>query len=163
MKLLLCAVGHKPPAWAEAGYEEYARRFPREMPLLLKPIKAEPRGAGSSRSADGLLAAEATRIEATLAAAAAGSSLRRIALDERGQRVSTRQLADRLEAWRQDGRDVALLIGGPDGLHPPLRESADESLRVSDLTLPHAMVRVIVAEALYRAWTLSTGHPYHRE
>jgi 23S rRNA (pseudouridine1915-N3)-methyltransferase len=161
VKLLVCAVGHKPPAWAEAGYGEYARRFPRELPLILKPIKAEPRGAGGSRSAEALMAAEAARIEAALAAA--GTGLRRVALDERGQRVSTRQLADRLDAWRHDGRDVALLIGGPDGLHAPLRESADEALRLSDLTLPHAMVRVIVAEALYRAWTLSTGHPYHRE
>jgi 23S rRNA (pseudouridine1915-N3)-methyltransferase len=163
MKLLLIAVGHKPPAWADAGYEEYARRFPREMPLLLKAIKAEPRGSGNGtgKPAAALMAAEAVRIEAALGGH--GSGLRRVALDERGTRLTTHALADRLQAWRQDGRDVALIVGGPDGLAPALRESADETLRLSDLTLPHAMVRVLLAEALYRAWTLTTGHPYHRD
>ncbi len=160
MKLLLCAVGQRPPAWAEAGYEEYARRFPRELPLVLKAIKAEPRG---SRTPEQLMAAEAERIDAAVVSAAAGGGVRRVALDERGDRLTTRALADRLALWREDGRDVALLVGGPDGLHPRLRESADERLRLSDLTLPHAMVRVLLAEALYRAWTLHTGHPYHRE
>lgn len=155
MKLMLCAVGHKPPAWAEAGYQEYARRFPRELELVLRPVKAEPRG---SRTVEQMMDAEATRLEA-----ACGTGVRRVVLDERGDRLTTRALADRLAAWRDDGRDVALLVGGPDGLHPRLRDAADDRIRLSDLTLPHAMVRVLLAEALYRAWTLSTGHPYHRE
>lgn len=155
MKLLLCAVGHKPPAWADAGYQEYARRFPRELELVLKAVKAETRG---SRTVEQMTAAEADRLEAAM-----GTGVRRVALDERGERLTTRALADRLEAWRAEGRDVALLVGGPDGLHPRLRDGADERIRLSDLTLPHALVRVLLAEALYRAWTLSTGHPYHRE
>jgi 23S rRNA (pseudouridine1915-N3)-methyltransferase len=155
VKLLLCAVGHKPPAWAEAGYLEYARRFPRELELVLRTVKAEPRG---SRTVEQMTDAEAARLEASC-----GAGVRRVALDERGDRLTTRALADRLTAWREDGRDVALLVGGPDGLHPRLRDGADERIRLSDLTLPHAMVRVVLAEALYRAWTLSTGHPYHRE
>ena len=84
-------------------------------------------------------------------------------LDEHGTRRSTAQLAERISAWRGEGRDVALLIGGPDGLDPSLKASADETLRLSDLTLPHAFARVLLAEALYRGWTLATGHPYHRE
>jgi 23S rRNA (pseudouridine1915-N3)-methyltransferase len=86
-----------------------------------------------------------------------------VVLTENGTRRTTAQLAERVQTWRQGGRDVALLIGGPDGLQPELQQSADETLRLSDLTLPHAFARVLLAEALYRAWTLSTGHPYHRE
>jgi 23S rRNA (pseudouridine1915-N3)-methyltransferase len=84
-------------------------------------------------------------------------------LDERGTRLTTVQLAQRMSAWMNDGRDVALLIGGPDGLDPALKASADETMRLSDLTLPHAFVRVLLAEALYRAWTVMVNHPYHRE
>jgi 23S rRNA (pseudouridine1915-N3)-methyltransferase len=89
--------------------------------------------------------------------------VRRVVLDEHGERLTTRQLSDRIAAWMRDGRDVALLVGGPDGLDPTLKTSADETMRLSDLTLPHAFVRVLLAEALYRAWTLMTNHPYHRE
>lgn len=155
MKLLLVAVGQRPPAWAEAAYGDYAKRFPPEMRLELKAVKAEPRG---SKTAAQLMAAEAARIVAALP-----KGVRRVALDERGDRVTTAQLAARLVAWQGDGRDVALLVGGPDGLEPALKDSADETLRLSDLTLPHAFVRVLLAEALYRAWTVSIGHPYHRE
>ena len=104
------------------------------------------------------MALEADRIEAALPKRA-----RRIVLDEHGSRLTTAQLADRLRAWMADGRDAALLIGGPDGLLPALKASADETLRLSDLTLPHALVRVLLIEALYRAWTVTIGHPYHRE
>ena len=155
MKLLLVAVGQRPPAWAAAAYDDFAKRFPPEMRLELKAVKAEPRGG---KSAPQLMAAEAQRIEAALP-----KGVRRVALDEHGSRVTTAQLADRLVAWQGDGRDVGLLIGGPDGLDPKLKSSADETLRLSDLTLPHAFVRVLLAEALYRAWTVSIGHPYHRE
>jgi 23S rRNA (pseudouridine1915-N3)-methyltransferase len=155
VKLLLVAVGQRPPAWADAAYEDFAKRFPPELKLELKAVKAEARG---SRSAAQLMAAEALRIEAALP-----RGVRRVVLDEQGERVTTRALADRLSAWQRDGRDVALIVGGPDGLDPALKARADESLRLSDLTLPHAFVRVLLAEALYRAWTLTINHPYHRE
>ncbi|HWP18266.1 MAG TPA: 23S rRNA (pseudouridine(1915)-N(3))-methyltransferase RlmH [Burkholderiaceae bacterium] len=155
MKLVVVAVGQRVPAWAEAAYDDYAKRFPPELRLELKPVKTEPRG---SKKLETLLAAERVRIEA-----ACPKDARIVALDERGDRVTTAQLSSRLEAWMQDGRDVAFLIGGPDGLDPSLREGAHERLRLSDLTLPHAMVRVLLAEQMYRAWSLMVGHPYHRE
>ena len=156
MRLWLVAVGQRPPAWVETAYQEYARRFPPELRLELKQCRAEPRGGG--RTAAQLTAAEAARIEAALPAGA-----RRVVLDERGDRLTTADLARRLGAWQLDGRDVAFLVGGPDGLDARLKEGADETLRLSDLTLPHAFVRVLLAEALYRAWSLRAGHPYHRE
>jgi 23S rRNA (pseudouridine1915-N3)-methyltransferase len=155
LKLILVAVGQRSPAWAATAFDEYAKRFPPELRLELKAVKAEPRG---SRTAAQLMAAEARRIEAAVPRGA-----RRIALDEQGERVTTRQLAERLLAWQREGRDAALLIGGPDGLDAALKASCDESLRLSDLTLPHAFVRVLVAEALYRAWSVTANHPYHRE
>ena len=155
MKLVLAAVGQRQPAWAEAAYEDFAKRFPPELRLELTAVKAAPRG---SRTPEQLMAAEAQRLEAALPKGA-----RRVVLDERGERLSTAQLAQRLQAWMRDGRDVALLVGGPDGLAPELKRSADETLRLSDLTLPHAFVRVLLAEALYRAWTVTVNHPYHRE
>jgi 23S rRNA (pseudouridine1915-N3)-methyltransferase len=155
MKLWLLAVGQRPPVWATAAYDEYARRFPPELRLELKAVKAEPR---ASRGAASMMAAEAARISA-----ACPKGARRVVLDERGTHLTTAQLAQRLQAWRDDGRDVALLMGGPDGLDDTLKSSADETLRLSDLTLPHALARVVLAEALYRAWTLLTHHPYHRE
>ncbi|MDT7835185.1 23S rRNA (pseudouridine(1915)-N(3))-methyltransferase RlmH [Aquabacterium sp. OR-4] len=156
MRLVLAAVGHKPPAWAETAYEDYAKRFPPELRLELKAVKAEPRTSG--KTAPQMMAAEALRLEAAIPKGA-----RRVILDERGARLTTVQLAERLRAWLGEGRDVALLVGGPDGLDPALKASADETLRISDLTLPHAMVRVLLAEALYRAWSVTAGHPYHRE
>jgi len=155
VKLLLAAVGQRQPSWAETAYDDFAKRFPPEMRLELKAVKAESRG---SKTAEQLMAAEAVRLEAALP-----KGVRRVVLDERGSRLTTMQLAARLAAWQQDGRDVALLVGGPDGLDPALKASADETLRLSDLTLPHAFVRVLLAEALYRAWTVLVNHPYHRE
>jgi len=156
MRLLLAAIGQRIPAWADAAFDEFAKRFPPEMRLELKALKAEPRDAG--RSAAQLMAAEAQRLEA-----ACPRGARRVVLDERGNRLTTAQLAERVSFWRGDGRDVVLLVGGPDGLDPALKATADETLRLSDLTLPHAFVRVLLAEALYRAWSVSIGHPYHRE
>ncbi len=155
MKLLLVAVGQRLPAWADEAYQDYAKRFPPDLRLELKAVKAEPR---SGKTADQLMAAEATRIEAALP-----RGVRRVVLDEHGSRLTTMQLAQRLTAWVNEGRDAALIVGGPDGLAPPLKDSADETLRLSDLTLPHAFVRVLLAEALYRAWTVTINHPYHRE
>lgn len=156
MKLIVVAVGQRQPAWADAAWADFAKRFPPEMRLELKALKAEPRSVG--RSAAQCMAAEARRIEAAIPKGA-----RRVVLDERGARLDTAQLAQRLRVWRGDGRDVALLVGGPDGLDPAQKTDADESLRLSDLTLPHAFVRVLLAEALYRAGSLIEGHPYHRE
>lgn len=156
MKLVVVAVGQKVPDWAETAWDEYARRFPPDCRLDLKAVKTEPRTSG--KPVEALMAAERTRIEVALPKGA-----RRVVLDERGTRVTTLALAERLRAWQHDGRDVALLIGGPDGLDPALRDGADELLRLSDLTLPHAFVRVLLAEALYRAWSVTVGHPYHRE
>ena len=156
MRLLLASVGQKPPAWAEAAYDDFAKRFPPELRLELKAVKAEPRTTG--KTAAQLMAAEAQRLEAAVPKGA-----RRVVLDERGTRLTTVQLAERLRFWLGDGRDVALLVGGPDGLDPALKATADETLRLSDLTLPHAFVRVLLAEALYRAWSVTANHPYHRE
>ncbi len=155
MKLFLVAVGQRQPAWAETAYDDFAKRFPPEMRLELKAVKAEARG---SKTAEQLMAAEATRLEAALP-----KGVRRVVFDERGDRLTTLQLSARMKAWMHDGRDVALVIGGPDGLDATLKQSADETLRLSDLTLPHAFVRVLLAEALYRAWTVMVNHPYHRE
>ena len=159
MKLLVLAVGQRQPAWADAAWADFAKRFPPEMRLELKALKAEPRTGG--KTAAQCMAAEAARFEAALLASTKGA--RRIVLDEHGTRLTTAALAARLQVWRGEGRDAALLIGGPDGLAPEVRATADETLRLSDLTLPHAFARVLLAEALYRAWSLSTGHPYHRE
>ena len=151
----MVAVGQRLPAWADEAYQDYAKRFPPDLRLELKAVKAEPR---SGKTADQLMAAEAVRIEAALP-----KGVRRVVLDEHGSRLTTLQLAQRLTAWTHDGRDAALIVGGPDGLAAPLKASADETLRLSDLTLPHAFVRVLLAEALYRAWTVTINHPYHRE
>ncbi len=155
MKLWLIAVGHRQPAWADQAYDEFAKRFPPEVKLQLKAVKSESRGG---KSAEQLMQAEATRIEAAMP-----KGVRRIVLDETGSRVTTLQLSERLQLWMAGGRDVALLIGGPDGLAASLKDTADERLRLSDLTLPHAFARILLAEALYRAWTVMTSHPYHRE
>ncbi|HOL38177.1 MAG TPA: 23S rRNA (pseudouridine(1915)-N(3))-methyltransferase RlmH [Rubrivivax sp.] len=159
MRLLVVAIGQRQPGWAQAAWEEFARRFGPALPLELRALKAEPRGG--TRTAAQCMAAEAARIEAVLAKEARGA--RRVVLDERGTRVTTAQLAERLRAWRDDGRDVAFVIGGADGLDGALAARADETLRLSDLTLPHALARVLLAEALYRAASLLEGHPYHRE
>jgi 23S rRNA (pseudouridine1915-N3)-methyltransferase len=153
---MVAAVGTRMPAWVDTAFAEFAKRMPRELPLDLVEVKAEPRNAGKPTAA--LMAAEAGRL-----AAALPQDCWRVVLDERGGDVTTKALAQRLEHWMGQGRDVAFLIGGPDGLAPSLRQQAHESLRLSSLTLPHALVRVVLAEALYRASSLLRGHPYHRE
>ncbi len=159
MKLVLVAVGQRQPAWADAAFDDFAKRFPAECRLELTAVKAEPRSSG--KTVEAMMRAEAERIEAALAGAAKGA--RRVMLDERGERRTTVQLAERLRFWLGDGRDVALIIGGPDGLDARLKASADETLRLSDLTLPHAIARVLLVEVLYRAWSVTAGHPYHRQ
>jgi 23S rRNA (pseudouridine1915-N3)-methyltransferase len=156
MKLIVAAVSARPPEWVVAGWTEYAKRMPRELPLELLEIKPEPRTTG--KTAEAMMALEAARIDAQLPA-----GCRRIALDERGEAPTTRQLAERLAKWMASGDDVAFIIGGPDGLDARIKNTAHETMRLSSLTLPHALVRVILAEALYRATSVLKNHPYHRD
>ena len=156
MKLHVLAVGHRMPGWVTEGFLEYAKRMPREMPLQLKELKPAQRSAAAD--VPRWLAAEAERI-----AAAMPAGVLRVVLDEKGRSFPTRMLADHLERWRRDGRDVAFVIGGADGLAPELKRDADLLWSLSPLTLPHGLVRVILAEQLYRAASLLTNHPYHRE
>ena len=156
MKLLVTAVGQRVPDWAQTAWADYAKRFPPELRLELKAIKTEPRSGG--KTTEQIMAAERQRIEAAIP-----SGTHVVALDERGSALTTAALAAKLSQWQGQGGDVALLIGGPDGLHPALRQAAHERVRLSDLTLPHAMVRVLLVEQLYRAWSINAGHPYHRD
>ncbi len=155
MKLLVVAVGQRVPDWAATAWDDYAKRFPPELRVELKAVKTEPR---ASRTVETLLAAERQRIEAAIPK---GTHV--VALDERGTSLTTMALAARLRGWQMQGGDVALVIGGPDGLDPAFRQGANERIRLSDLTLPHAMVRVLLVEQLYRAWSINANHPYHRE
>lgn len=156
MRLRLIAVGQKMPAWVAEGWSTFAGRMPRDSRLELVELAAGQRGRkadpGRARSDEG---------ERMLAALDGG--LHVVALEVDGQGWDTPTLARRLEAWRAGGRDVALLVGGPDGLDPRCRARADETWSLSPLTFPHMLVRVMVAEQLYRAWSLLSNHPYHRE
>lgn len=146
------------PVWIDAGFNEYARRMPRDLPLLLTEIKPETRPDKPAAGAVArLLEKEAQRIEAALPQGAYVA-----VLDERGHSVDTKQLAQRLAQWREHGRDVALVIGSADGTSPKLKARADWLWCLSPLTLPHALVRVVLAEQLYRAASLLNNHPYHR-
>lgn len=155
MKLSIVAVGQRVPAWAQTAYDDYAKRFPPELRVDLKAVKTEPRG---SKTLETLYKAERGRIEEAIP-----RGTRIVVLDERGTALTTAALAARLKAWQLGGDDVALVIGGPDGLEPAFRAAAHERIRLSDMTLPHAFARVLLIEQLYRAWSLNAGHPYHRE
>jgi 23S rRNA (pseudouridine1915-N3)-methyltransferase len=155
MQLMIVAVGHKMPAWIEAGFSEYTKRMPPELRIVLKEVKPVERSG--SKTAATAMALERERIEAVLPKGA-----RIVALDERGRDLTSVGLSQQLESWQQDGRDVALLIGGADGLDPALKARADSLMRISSMTLPHGIVRVILAEQLYRAWSITQNHPYHR-
>lgn len=155
MKLLVVAVGQRMPDWAQTAWDDYAKRFPPELKVELKAVKTETRG---SKTMEALYAAERTRIEASIP-----RGFRIIALDEHGTRLTTVALAQRLGSWQLEGENVALVIGGPDGLDPDFKQAAHERVRLSDMTLPHAMARVLLVEQLYRAWSINANHPYHRE
>ena len=155
MKLRVVALGHRMPAWVSAGWDDYARRMPREFALELVELKPEPRA--TDKPVSRLLAAEALRI----AAACKGTLV--VALDERGAPWTTRTLAESVSRWRDEARDAAFVIGSADGLAETVRQNASAVVALSALTLPHALVRVIVAEQLYRAVSLLTRHPYHRD
>jgi 23S rRNA (pseudouridine1915-N3)-methyltransferase len=155
MKLRIISVGHKMPSWVETACAEYTKRMPREATVEIIDIKPEKRAAGNSTENIQLI--EAKRI-----LEAVGKDFC-IALDEHGQEVTTLQLADKFKDWQASSRDVALIIGGADGLHTSVKQKAEWLWGLSKLTLPHAMVRVLLAEQLYRAHSVITNHPYHRE
>ena len=156
MRVSILSVGHRMPAWIRDGFEEYTRRMPPDLRIELLELKPEERGAG--RSVDKAMDAEGERI---LAALPQGAQL--LALDERGKSVTTQGLSVMLAGWMRDGTHPAFVIGGADGLSEAVKSRADRLLSLSALTLPHALVRVVLAEQLYRAWTLLARHPYHRE
>lgn len=144
------------PAWVESGYREYARRFPSDMPLQLTEIPPVKRGKNADIKR--ILHKEG---ELSLAAVAKGNRI--VTLEVGGKPWSTQQLAEQITHWQLDGRDVSLLVGGPEGLAPQCIQQSEQKWSLSNLTLPHPLVRVLVAESLYRAWSLTINHPYHRE
>jgi|SRR5690625_954774 len=155
MKLTVIAVGNRMPAWIQQGWQTYARRLPKDYALTLKEIKAEPRNAGKSTTQ--IMQAEAARIHAALP-----KNVISIILDERGEHLTTMDIANMLKTWHEDNQSIAFLIGGPDGLAPNLKQHAQRQWRLSSLTLAHPLARVILIEQLYRAWTILHNHPYHR-
>ncbi len=155
MRLVVVAVGQRIPTWSQAAWNEYAKRFPPEIKIELKAVKTEPRG---SKSLETLYLAELQRIKFVLP-----KNAYVVVLDELGSSVTTVDLSNKLRKWQLQGQDVAIVIGGPDGLDSDFKKGAHERLRLSDLTLPHAMVRVLLIEQLYRSWSINANHPYHRE
>lgn len=143
------------PAWIDAGFQEYAKRMPPDCRLVLKEIKPVERSSG--KNAEIVMSQERTRIEAALPKGG-----RVIALDEHGAHMTTMQLSQQLSIWQQQGGDVSFVIGGADGLDAEFKKNADMQIRLSNMTLPHGLVRVILAEQLYRAWSVLRNHPYHR-
>jgi len=152
---VIVAVGQRMPDWAQTAYDDYAKRFPPDCRVEIKTVKTEPRG---SKTLETLYAAERARIEAAIPKGA-----RIVVLDERGSQLTTVALARQLKSWQLEGDDVALVIGGPDGLDPEFKAKAQMRIRLSDMTLPHAFARVLLIEQLYRAWSINANHPYHRE
>lgn len=155
MRIRLLAVGTRMPAWVTTGFEEYVKRLPAELSLELVELNLGHRG----KNAD---TARAIAREGDDMLAAIGKGDRVVALDVQGKAWSTEQLANQLEGWQMDGRNISLLVGGPDGLDPRALALADQRWSLSPLTLPHPLVRVLLAEQIYRAWTITKGHPYHK-
>lgn len=156
MKLYVIAVGNKMPDWITSGFNEYTKRMPREARIELIELKPESRTSG--KTTEQIMEAEAQRILAVLP-----QNTLRIVLDEHGATPTTKQLSQQMQRWLGDGRDVAFVIGGADGLHESVKKAAQQLMALSALTLPHGMVRVLLAEQLYRAHSLLHNHPYHRE
>ena len=156
MRVTILSVGHKMPAWIQDGYREYIRRMPPEIRVELVELKPEERGAG--KNAGKAIAVEGERLLAALPGAAT-----LVALDERGKSLSTQGLSAMLSQWMRDASHPAFAIGGADGLSPAVKERAQQLVSLSALTLPHGLVRVLLAEQLYRAWSILARHPYHRE
>lgn len=155
MKLSIIALGHKMPDWVQRGFDEYAKRMPPEARIELIELKPEDR---SSKATAKVLELEALRIETAVPRQAV-----RMVLDERGAPLTTAKLADWMKAWMNEGESPCFIIGSADGLAPAVKQSAKQLVALSGCTLPHGMVRVLLAEQLYRAWSLMQNHPYHRE
>jgi 23S rRNA (pseudouridine1915-N3)-methyltransferase len=155
MRISLIAVGTRMPVWVTAGYQEYARRMPPEYALQLIEIPSGKRSKGADLAR--IMQQEG---EQTLAAIPKGARV--VAMDVKGRGWSTEDLAGQMDGWRHDGRDIALLVGGPEGLAPACLERADQRWSLSNMTLPHPIVRIVIAEQLYRAWSILSNHPYHR-
>jgi 23S rRNA (pseudouridine1915-N3)-methyltransferase len=147
LKLQIIAVGHKMPSWVEVSANDYIKRMPKDFPIEVKELKPD-----LSPIKEGLKILEVLPKNATI-----------IAMDERGRDLTTMQLTQLMQDWRQEGKDVVFLIGGADGLSPEVKQKSTSSIRLSSMTLPHAMARLILIEQLYRAYTILQGHPYHRE
>ena len=154
MKIRILSVGHKMPAWVQTACAEYIKRMPRELAVEIVEIKPDKR---SDIKSEAVQLAESKRI-----LEAAGQDFL-IACDEHGQALTTLQLAEKLQTWQSLGKNISIIIGGADGLHEQIKQRADFIWALSKLTLPHAFVRVLLAEQLYRAYTISQNHPYHRE
>ena len=155
MQLVIAAVGSRMPSWVDTAFGEYAGRMPPDLRMVLREVRPEPRTSGQTVVA--MMAAEAERLRAALPKHGP-----RIVLDERGRDLSSLALATLIAQWRADGDDVSFLIGGPDGLDPALKAEAHARIRLSSMTLPHAVARIVLAEQLYRAWSITQNHPYHR-
>lgn len=155
MNIHLLAVGTKMPDWVTQGYQEYAQRLPAKCALLLKEIPAEKRFKNSNIAA--IVNKESEKLKVAIPA-----NCRVVALDVKGQSWSTEKLANRMQDWMMGGQDIALLIGGPDGFNDEILSIAQEKWSLSSLTFPHPLVRVILAEQIYRAYTITENHPYHR-
>ena len=155
MQFLVAAVGQRMPAWVQEAWSEYSRRFPRPFSLELReiPLKKRARNADIDRLRE---------VEGQALMSAAPPDFRVVAMDERGQQCTTLELAGQMEDWMREERGVCFLVGGPDGLSPQCRQSARQSWSLGRLTLPHPLVRVVLAEQLYRAWSITQNHPYHR-
>jgi 23S rRNA (pseudouridine1915-N3)-methyltransferase len=154
VKIQIISVARRVPIWVEMAWNEYAKRFENEIKIELREVKSEQRG---SKTVQQILQLERLKIEDAL-----NKGARIIVLDERGKAVNTLQLAEQLKNWQHGAQDVALIIGGPDGLAQEIKQKSDTLIKLSDLTLPHFMVRVVLIEQLYRAHSINIGHPYHR-
>jgi 23S rRNA (pseudouridine1915-N3)-methyltransferase len=154
MKIAIFAIGQRQPRWADEAVADFLGRFPPDYAVSLRELKPEPR---DGRPAERIRAAESERLRAALPAGAV-----RVALDERGRELTSAAFAAQLGRWRDGGESPAFMIGGPDGLSDELRRDANLLLRLSAMTLPHALARVVLVEQIYRAWSILAGHPYHR-
>ena len=155
MQLIIVAVGSKMPTWVDAAFDDYASRMPPDLRIVLREVRPESRTIG--KSVEAMMSAEGERIVAALPRRGP-----QVILDERGKDLTSVALAAAIEGWRANGDDVSFVIGGPDGLDPTIKKQASTSMRLSSLTLPHGLARVVLAEQLYRAWSITQNHPYHR-
>lgn len=144
------------PDWVQSGWDEYVKRMPPDWQVTLREVKPEPRNTG--KTPEQMMAAEARRIESLIP-----EQCIRIALDERGKDLDTRRFADTLNQWHQSSASLCLIIGGPDGLEASLKQQCHGLFRLSSMTMPHPLVRVVLIEQIYRAWSLINHHPYHRD